>query len=234
MPTVTVVPTAAGLDATVAATGGGAVTVYASPFGGRTGPAGWAAAGSRAGDGVVALALAPGHYWVSALAAGAWAAPVYGVVTDPADAVRTRCVSAVAALLGLLAFDGIDPGRVYVRHKRQATMTEQLPCVEVRRGEGADDEAYMGAEYDRPGYPVLVLFKLREVLGPDALAARSDLWHQQIARTFRNQELAAVPECWQVRVKPLPDLDPSKTEYQLVTGGALLLCDVYEPRGFGL
>lgn len=234
MPSITVAPTPTGLTATVAGTGGGAVAVYTSPFGGRVGSAEWSPAGSRTGDGAVALTLAVGHYWVSATAASAWAAPVYGVVAAPADAVRTRCVSAVAALLGQLAFDGIDAGRVYVRHKRQQTAFEQLPCVEVRRGEGPDDEDYFGAEYDRPGYPVLVLFKLREALAPDALFARSDLWYQQIARSFRNQELSAVAECWQVRVRPLPELDPSKTEFLMVSGGALLVCDVYEPRGFGL
>lgn len=232
--TLTVVGGVGTATATIAGSGGGTVTLYSARFGGGLEALAWASAGTRTGDGTIALTPATGHYWFAAEEAGVWTPPVYAIVTT-AQALRTRILDAVATRIRALSLTGAagEIG-VYLRRDRRPTTTEQLPCIEVRGGDGPDVDLDLTFGNDRIGYPVLVVFKMRDRVAPDALTVpRADLWYQSIARTFRNQALAGVEEVWQVRIRPLPELDPSKDEYALISGGLLLFADATEPRGFG-
>ena len=226
---------ATGLTATVAGSGGGAVSVYwrAYPEGGH---AAWAGPAARTGDGAVSLAVGPGAWWVYAAAGGAASAPVAGYATAAVTPVATRVRAAVKAALAALPFahyDGVG--------RPTATIYEQLaidpdvcdlPCLAISTADGVAETVEPDTNATRlVGLPVVVAF-LTSTSGPETLAAVEG-WRELVRDRFNGPRPPGVPEAVRSAVEPLVVAAPGDPKLFSVRSALVVrvFCRVPQPNG---
>lgn len=218
-----------GATATVTGTGGAAVAVYAQPVDGTLGAGAWALAGSRTGDGTVALALAKGYYFGYALVAGAASNLVYFQVTDGADSVLSRCVAAVKAQVHLLNLPCTQ--RVFDSLYEQVPLT-QVPCT-VLTTEGAREtvESALNGR-DDVGRPVRLIVRDLCLAFDEAKRETYRRWRQALYRAFQSQRLPGVPESVRNKVEVSEVTPAPRREPQMVIE-MVVRCVTREVRGLG-
>jgi hypothetical protein len=230
---------ATGGVATVAGTGGAAVTVYAQRAD-ATGfsAASFNAAGSRTGDGAVPLTLGTGYYWLYAGTGGAPSNFLYAPATDNAVAVHERCLRAVLARVkGLCPLAGtadspasLPAGNVYDQLLPNDKLVK-LPAVLITlEGEREQYRPTVNARDDL-GYPLRVQVCDRndgDYVRPRAKYLR---WRQTLMRGLRYQRLAGVPEVYTCTPEPGLVVDPHLPSYQYFVSGFVLRCWSREVRG---
>lgn len=192
----------------------------------------WTAAGSRAGDGTVNLALAKGYYWVRVVSTlnsqTSTSNVAYLPVTDAADSVHVRASQAIQALVQALSLDGTE-ARVY----RQTLPDEnamEFPAVCVWFNDGEQILTGTNAR-DDIGYPVHCAIVDRKT---SALSVPPDQylkWRQRIMRRVRHQPLAGVPEVYTVTVVPNLVIDEKLPAYDYLVTAWTFICVSREARG---
>jgi hypothetical protein len=216
-------------------------TVYVQSFGGDLGGGAWTAGGSIAGNGDVALALATGHYFAYAVSSvgglQAVSAVSYFVVTDGVESIHTRCLTAAQARIRLLALTGLDNASVVIEKLpagRNLTAGVGLPAVILSPHRAAMPATAGTNSQDDVHYDVLVAIFDRDNQEPtlEANLDRHLLWRQQIARAFRNQRLAGVPEVINSEVEPAEGLLDEAWKRELMTSAVLVRFTSRETRGF--
>lgn len=224
MPTLTLTASGLTLTATVAGSGGGAVSVFAVAPDRPWDPPDWRAFGSRTGDGPVSAALPPGVWWLYATTGAGPTAPVPVVLAGPdEDSLPSRCRAAVAAVLRLNAATSPAGGVHEEPYPDQANKTG--PWVSVSAA-GLRERVNPGLNLTNDvGYPVRVLFcdkhHLRDM---GRVRTRIDPFRLAMTDLFSNRRLAGVPESIQCEVEPLDTLDPRLPSYQSVASGVLVWC----------
>jgi hypothetical protein len=244
MPQLAITDHSDGTGATATITGAAAEstnTVYVQNFAGDLGGGGWATAGTRTGDGEVALALAAGHYFgcvVSTLGQGqAVSAVSYFLVTDGQESIHARCLAAAQARIRLLALEGLENESVVIEKVpagRNLAAGVGLPAVVLSPHRAAMPAAAGTNSQDDVHYDVLVAIFDRDNQEPSLVANldRHLLWRQQIARAFRNQRLAGVPEIINAEVEPAEGLLDEAWKRELMASAVLLRFTSREARGF--
>lgn len=216
-------------------------TVYVQSFAGDLGGGGWASQGSITGNGNLALPLATGHYFAHVVSSlgelQAVSAVSYFAVTDGQESIHTRCLNAVQARIRLLALDGLASQRVVIEKVpagRNLTAGVGLPAVILSPHRAAMPAAAGTNSLDDVHYDVLVAIFDRDNQEPtlEANLDRHLLWRQQIARAFRNQRLAGVPEVINSEVEPAEGLLEEAWKRELMTSAVLLRFTSREMRGF--
>jgi hypothetical protein len=244
MPQLTLTDHADGSGATATITGsapGSSNTVYVQSFSGDLGGGGWNVGGTRSGDGEVELALAVGHYFaccVSALGqAQVTSAVSYFLVTDGQESIHTRCLLAAQARIRLLGLEGVANDSVVIEKVaagRNLGAQVALPAVVLSPHRAAMPAAAGTNSLDDVHYDALVAIFDRDNQEP-TLAANLDrhlLRRQQIARAFRNQRLAGVPEVINAEVEPAEGLLDEAWKRELMASAVLLRFTSRESRGF--
>ncbi len=203
----------------------------------------WVAAGSRTGNGTVALTLPAGIYWfrcdatlnsqveVSNL--------VYTALTDGLAAVHERCILAVEAGLVTLVAAGKIPGitnvaRVYDQMELyllgvdmpSIAVCTQLPGQPMSQPELAGTNAR-----DDISYPVMVVILDRSSGNYVANRPGYLLAQQVVFRYFREQRLGTVNEVYVVKCKEGPTLTFQRGDYQIKGSVLKLACISREVRG---
>lgn len=153
------------------------------------------------------------------------------------EAYRTRVIEAVTTVIRDLELSGVKA--VYNRNRDKQSATEQTPCVEVRRDDGADRETPLTAEHDLVGYGVRVSFRFRDTAGPNSPVGRSDTWHETLCHAFRNRngnteaggKLPGMPEVKEITIDPMPIFAIGRDAAMTVEGGLIIRVFVVEPRG---
>jgi len=227
-----------GGEASVASGDGSAVnTLYRLAVDGEFGAGTWVSTGSRTGNGLITISLSgTGHFWwyVESVLSGESTISnlVYQKISSSEDAVLTQCIDAIAARLILLDIDDIG-SKVYSRPLVNDPNI-QWPCALVIRE--PTPHQYRGGTNTRDdiGYPIQVLFKVRDGLKPNSPIGRYDLWRQSAERAFRFQRLPGVDECMTCEIEPLKILDPAASSlYDDVVSGFTVRAVTREVRGFG-
>jgi hypothetical protein len=190
-----------GATATVTGTGGQVVTLYAQHLDDTRVTSRYRPVGSRTGDGLVSLPLAPGCWWVYAVVGSAVSLVQFVQTTDGQYDLPTRVRSAVVARIKLLTlpsiagFPALD-GRVFDQFKvRPDAALVTFPCVILTGTDGVSDSlANDTNETDLKGIPVLVTICDKSAdKSPDA-ARWVGAWRHAIERAFHQQRLPGVPE----------------------------------------
>jgi hypothetical protein len=178
----------------------------------------WIERGSRLGNGSVPLPAPPGYYWWRAMASTAAGQAmsnlVYQVFTDGGQAVLYRVLSAVKARVVGLALEGIEPRNVQLLQApwegALAAVPPSLPAVQIAPAEGATPLDQGTNQQDDVEYAIqVVLLDADPRRHPQERLPRLARWRQQVARAFRNQRLAGVPEVYRCTVDPHTLLDRS-------------------------
>lgn len=223
--------TPTGAVATIAGTSGGANTVFVQSADPNGVPPSWSAAGTRTGDGTVALSLNPGFYWAYALTDPATLSPVtYFRVTDGLAAVSVRCFASVRARLLALALP--CTARVYdYQHAEDPNVTK--PCtVLVPENAAQTDEGALNGRDDY-GNPVRVLVRDGVFRWDNSKRDEFLRWRQAIIRTFLNQRLPGVPESVRNKVEMGSLIHPPEGKGGDVVMELVIRCITREVRGLG-
>lgn len=217
--------------ATVAGTGGAAVTVFDAPYSGIQGSLAWAVAGGRTGDGTVAVAPGTGQFFWYAATATDQTAPVFQALTDQTQAVHYRCLVAIQQRIQGLALSGIASSAVLVRWMpRSWESVDTLPCVVVAPP-GREEQPGILTGRDDIQYPCVVVFLDRGNQDNTANLARNLLWRQRVFRALRHQRLAGVPEIITTDVDPTFVLDEAEWAKNYWHSALLFLPRSREVRG---
>ena len=181
-----------GATATITGSSGGSNQVFVQNVDGELGSGTWVLAGSRTGDGTVALTLVKCYWWAFCLTNGNVLSNLaYFKVSDGLDAVLDRCVAAVKARSQLLSLPCTQ--RVYdLLHSTAPTV--QYPCI-VLTTEGArqTDEAALNGR-DDIGHPVRMLVKDLCLKFDEKKRKEYRKWRQALFRAFHNQRLPGIIE----------------------------------------
>lgn len=222
-------------------TTGGQAAVYVRGFEGDLGSGDWTAAGPTLLGVPLALPLAAGHYFAYAIVtsgtAQAASPVVYFVVTDGQESIHTRCLAAVQARIRLLALEGVATSQVVIEKVptgRSLAGGTPLPAVVITPQRAAMPPAAGTNGADDVHYDVLVAIYDRDNQDP-TLRVNLDrhlLWRQQIARAFRNQRLAGVPEVINSEVEPAEGLLDEAWQRELMASALRLRFTCRETRGF--
>jgi hypothetical protein len=206
-------------------------------------PPGWTVAGSRTGNGTVALSLPAGIYWFrcDAVLNGQTEVSnlVYAGLTDGLAAVHERCIQAIEAGLVTLVAANKIPGitsvsRIYDQVEMNMTGMD-LPgiaiSVDLPGANPAETQVGGTNVRDDIGYPVYLTFVDRSsgmyvANRPAYLLAR-----QRIFRYFRNQRLGTIPEVYIVKPEPGPVLKITRGDYNLTLSVLVLRPISREVRG---
>lgn len=212
------------------------VAVYRALFRGAEGAFAWEAAGSRTGDGTVALAGPARNYWLwyaAGTVAGspALTAPVLQALTDATyQAVRTRAAQAIADRLALLGLADIPADRVYlVVSPKDAATT--VPGAVVFRDPLPDQDLSVLNARDDVGMGFQVVFQDASRGERGAPVAKWDRWYEQACRAFRNQRLPGLPENTVCRVEPAKTMSPDDRVYLSMVSALTVRVVTREPRG---
>ncbi len=233
-PTLAVADNADGTGAVATITGSdgsASNAVWAQPAGGGA----FASAGSRTGNGTVALALATGYYWAYVVSTKSGLTStsnlVYFQVSSNALSVATRLQDAIIARIQGLSMVGSPNANLYERMLEDYSIV-LFPCIAVvYSGEREAQEMVMTGRDDIV-YPFRIVVADRHPVEDDTARARYQLWRQQIARALRNQRLSGVPESVICKLKYGANVDPTaKMSYELMIFGMTLNCVAREPRG---
>ena len=231
-----------GATATISGAATGSTnTVYVQNFGGELGSGTWTSTGEIEGNGEVELDLPPGHYFAtvvsSLLGSQAVSSVTYFVVTDGLESIHTRCLAAAQARIQLLALEGLAGESVVIEKLpagRNLAAGVGLPAVVLSPHRAAMPATAGTNSLDDVHYDVLVAIFDRDNQEPTLQANlnRHFLWRQQIARAFRNQRLAGVPEVINAEVEPAEGLLDEAWKRELMTSAVLLRFTSRETRGF--
>lgn len=236
---VTIADNADGTGGSAAITGsaaGAANTLFRAEFRGAVGPLAWAQAGTRTGDGAVAVGgPCRAYYLWYVRSVDGLTTSVSPVVCQPLtdatyEAVRTRVVSAVADRLKLLGLAQIPAANVLVRNSADDP-AQCWPAAVVLRDATPDQYAGGTNVRDDLGYPVQVLLQDRSDVGTNAPAAKWDLWRETCERAFRNQRLTGVAEVYTCTIEPAVAVDPLPRIYQAVVSAFTIRAMAREVRG---
>jgi hypothetical protein len=244
-PTLAIVDNGDGSGATATIGGsepGSHNVVYTQRFSGDLESASWQVAGTRSGDGQIELALSTGHYFALATSTQGGitvaSSVAYFVVTDGVEALHSRCLAAAQARIRLLALAGVENDRVVVRKvplgRNLGGGGLELPAIVLspRRTDMPPTSGTNGA--DDVHYDVLVAIFDRDNQEPtfQLQLDRHLLWREQIARAFRNQRLAGVPEVINAAVEPAEGLLDDAWKHELAVSALLVRFTSRETRGF--
>lgn len=159
------------------------------------------------------------------------------VVAAPSQSVHWRCLQAVASSVRGLELTGLQPSSVLVLKIPAAVSLGAadvpLPSVLITPYGPEHMNRLQGTNRnDDVEYPVLVSIVDRDNQDPTAGGLDTYLnWREQIARAFRNQKLAAVPEiigCW---VEPSTIVEPAAWMKGFFHSSLVLWFVSREPRG---
>ncbi len=235
-----------GATATIAGTDGAStntVSYQLVNYGFVPVPGTWTSAGSRTGDGSLALALPKGLYWFrcdSVLNGLATVSNlVFLAVTDGMDAVHERCLQSIVANLQTLVAAELIPGitagtRVYSQIEldiESVTFPCLVVCTNLPGQVGTELQLDGTNERDDIGYPCFVV-QLDRSPG-DFVPNRADYLkgREVVFRFFRNQRLAGVDEVYTTRVEPGPVLKIETDRFEII-GSVLVIRPISrEARG---
>ena len=148
------------------------------------------------------------------------------------DSIWHRARLGVATAIASLDLPGLD--RVYVLNVVDEAAIE-APCVIVSLEEGVEEEDADGTTFEMDGviYPVNVFVVDRGGITEHSRSPQWLGWRRKIARHLRDLVgLTGVPECWDVRVKPMKCLTGALKDqaFQWQAGGLVARCYTAEPR----
>jgi hypothetical protein len=220
--------------------GGSANSVYCATFAAGVGALAWTLAGSRTGDGTVAVAPGTGYYlwYLDSLSGGshAVAPPVYQNLSSGEQSVHYRCLLAVQNLVQALGLAGMNAGQIQITWLDAARCQQlySLPCVSISPL-GREGQPGLLTGLDDIEYPVLVSIEDAGQGDMSLDIPGRTLWRQSIFRCFRHQRLSGVPEIITTDVDPNPVLDERWFVGQDLRFVSSLLFRFRsrEPRGFG-
>jgi hypothetical protein len=232
----------AGAVATVAGSAGASNTVYVRRADQVWLPGAWTAAGSRTGDGAVALTLDPGVWW-GWLQSGSSqpTVPQPFAVTDGLAKPPTRCRDAVAARVQLLDLPAVGSGdgrldrpRGYYSQIVPDEANAQFPCL-VFTCDGLSERKRPGTNWaDEVGYPTRVLVADTNGRVQHAKLPAYEHWRYLLDRAFDNQVLPGVPESIGCTVEPQVVIDQRLPMYQHLISGLVVWSWCRVPRGLGV
>ncbi len=223
--------TVAGSDA------GSANSVYAAAVGAG---AAWGLVGTRTGDGALTVNPGPGLrlFYASGTAGGspAISPPAAQTLTQSAQSVHYRCLTAVQGIVQGLGLPGIDANDIQVTwlDANRCQGLYDLPCVSISPL-GSEGQPGVLCGRDDIEYPVLVSIEDAGMNDMQLGLAGRTLWRQGIFRSFRNQPLPGVSEIVTTVTDPRPVLDPSwfmREDLRFVSA-LLFKFRSREPRGVG-
>ncbi|HTU27303.1 MAG TPA: hypothetical protein VMF30_17980 [Pirellulales bacterium] len=157
------------------------------------------------------------------------------------SSVYGRVLLATQQGIQSLALDGIDPTSIIVQKlpvDRQLGAADgiPLPAILITPAGETVDPASGTNLLDDVTYAVRVTLFDRDNQEP-TLVANMDrylLWRERIARTFRNQTLAAVPEIYTTTLDPGEVVDDTAWQNNLFASVLTLRFVSREPRGAGI
>jgi hypothetical protein len=229
-----ILATAAGSDA------GQAVTVYAQAVDPAFPAQAWAQAGTRTGNGTVALTLVAGYYFVYAAgvvsAAAALSPVVYGRASNGSEDPHEACVNAVVARLRLLTFNGtaaspggIPASRIYDYLTGGEQYQGYYPYLSVWPGD--ERVVPFSDRGERYVLPVELAF-FDEVTGSLVEQRRKVLrWRREIEQAFSMQQLPGVSAVFLGTAKPGRLYGPELSGRGRMVSRLALLFDTYLLRG---
>lgn len=196
-----------GVIATVTGSDGGTVTFFIQPIGRTT----YSIGGTRTGDGEIDVDLSTGYFFGYALEALNVSNVVYFAATDVGDSVHDRCLRAVQAKIQSLQLPGIpnDSIRVMKIPQMRAFVGDaklyDFPALLISPT-GQETNVVATNLRDDVGYPVAISLAVgAELQKNQDYEARIEPYlkaRESIARAFRYQRLAGVPEIWNTNIKP--------------------------------
>jgi hypothetical protein len=219
-----------GATASITGSAGGSNQVYVQNVDGQLGSGVWTLAGTRTGDGTVALTLTKGYYWGHCLTNGTVLSGFcFFQVTDGLDAVLDRCVSAVKAQAQLLNLPCTQ--RVY-DFIHSDTPLVQYPCI-ILTTEGArqTDEKRLNGR-DDIGHPVRMLVKDLCLKFDEKKRKEYRKWRQAFFRAYHNQRLPGIIESVMNKVELGEITAASMSEPQMICE-LTVRCITREVRGLG-
>lgn len=238
VPTLTVVDNADGTGAVAMLADGSTdaeTTIRVAKITGTSAPE-WDDAGSRIGNGTVALAIAKGYWWVVAHSTLDDEADVsnlvYLRVSDAADNVHWTCMQAAKdRLLGLVLPLEMRGQKVYLQVlPDEASIV--LPCMLLTLGPSvAETEVGYTDQRDKVGYPVRLWLVARQaVVGNVAPIEQILGWRRQVMRAF-SRWVPDIPGISHCMIEPGSMLDPEEPKYEYLVSQMTLRFIAREPRG---
>lgn len=208
-----------GATATIAGSDVGQLaTVYTWPVAVGNSPPAWAAAGSRVGDGPLALPVAPAYYYAHVRGAVgglvAVSPPIIFLASRSTDSVYDRILAGThARVQGLaLAMAGLSKAphpatlpaaRVLAGEFIDPQLTPAFPAVWITPPEQGSEqvrEVVNGA--DDLGWPVVVSIVDRRDPREAGAIPTYRRWREQLSRALRFQRLPGVPEVYRAAIEP--------------------------------
>lgn len=221
-----------GATATISGSSGGSVTVWIGRVTGELGTVVFSSAGSRTGNGTLAIATTTkARYFGYAVDGTDRSNLVYFAVTETADAVATRLMEAIRDTLSLLA---IPPVANIYEQMFADESNIKYPCT-ILSVEGLSESITTKLNsHDDYGRPVKVMFADRADRWDHTKLAQYESWRQAGIRCFVSQQLAGVPEVVSCVVEPYVIVDPNARQYQHMVAGFAVRATTREPRGIGV
>lgn len=238
--TVTIADNADGTGAVATIAGSDALTtntLYYSIFAGTVGAQTWVSAGTRTGDGTIAVALGVGNYlWkvVGTVSAAAAFATYYRNLTDTTTkSVWDRALDCFVSQVQALNLSGVSSVNVVRRWlPRYIKDVDTLPQVVICPVTSENFPGMM-CNRDDVSYPIAVCYIAAQGNDYTANQTRNLLWRQRVSRIFRFQRLSGLASSEQVWV--VPDggtvIDSAQFDQTLYFGYQVYRCIAREPRG---
>lgn len=218
-----------GATATISGSSGGSVSVYTQNVDGELAAGTWASAGTRTGNGTLALSLAKGYYFTYALEGASLSGLVYFQVTDGLDAVISRVFAAAKSRIQLLNLPCTQ--HVYDSQYANSPIIE-YPCVVLStEGMRFTDEAALN-NTDYIGNPVRCQIKDVCIKFDDAKRDTYRAWAQAIRRAFINQRIPGVAESIRNKVE-FGDVAAVESNFAQVVAELTIRPITRELRGLG-
>jgi hypothetical protein len=230
VPLLTVVDSADGGSA-VATIGGSTPGSMNTVSVNQDGSATWTVAGSRTGDGTVALTLAKGYYWAKCDSVVAAESVVSNVarlpVTDADDSVHLRAAAALQARYAALSMPLLKGIHV---HGLPDENVVKFPCVILWF---SDPEQILGGTNlrDDVGYPIRVGLMDRKLTALSTVPEWALSYRQRMMRASRFQRLAGVPEIYTTAVSPELVIDEKLPWFDFLVSGFTVMPVSREVRG---
>lgn len=195
----------------------------------------FSSAGTRTGNGTVALSLGLGYYWVYVVSTKSGLTSssnlVRFAVTSNAKSVATRLQDALVATIQGLSMVGSPNANLYERMVEDFAIVT-FPCIFVVYAGLAESQEGILTGRDDIVYPFRIMVCDRHAPEDDATREKYQLWRQQLARALRNQRFLTVPENIINKLKYGVNLDPvARAQFQTLLFGLTLQCTARETRG---
>lgn len=244
IPTLTLADNADGTGtATVAgATSGSTNALYAAPWGGGFVPSDFTPAGSRVGNGTIAIALAAGYYWcyvLSTLSGQTAISLVHGLrITDGELSIHEQCLDAAAAKIAALDMEPPWTAIKIIKQKfpwNRGVLLEkdELAAIWVTPLNDQIRPVLNQADDFGLGVQITAAQKTNQHL-TDGLTADL-LCRQQLINAFLpvagQAALAGVAEVHDVRIEPGPVIDPAAFGAQYDVSAFVIRCFNRRTRG---